>query len=263
MLWNEQIKLKSAMLSTTKRILVLLLVTVVTHSALGTVYIPSDTSVGNWNPATRVFKLNTDIIGHEVVVDQDNLTVDGAGHSIVGPATHPSMGNQGITVLRRTGVTLKNLNVSGSSAHIYIEECDGCIVSDNNTGALYVWLQDCSASTLTGNNGRIWLGYCTGTTISNNQELIELEYCTGATVSGNYGSIRLQYCAGTTVSGNTVIGSHHYFRLAYSMSTTVSDNTILDGQIWMEHSHGNIIKDNAFEYYHIGLEPIVIRKGFL
>ena len=54
--------------------------------------VPTDTSIGEWNPVTRTYTLTTDVY-ESIVIDEDNLTLDGAGHTV----THESGGGPGFT----------------------------------------------------------------------------------------------------------------------------------------------------------------------
>jgi hypothetical protein len=46
-------------------------------------HIPGDLSIGTWDPINRIYTLTTDV-GQAIQIDQDNLTLDGDGYSVIG-----------------------------------------------------------------------------------------------------------------------------------------------------------------------------------
>jgi len=68
---------------------VFLFLVVATSPALGIQYfIPTDTSIGIWDPVSRTYTLTTDISDPSpwpepglIEIVEDNLTLDGAGHT--------------------------------------------------------------------------------------------------------------------------------------------------------------------------------------
>ena len=46
-----------------------------------TIFIPGDTSIGTWDPATRIYTLSTDV-NNTIQIDEDDLTLDGAGYTV-------------------------------------------------------------------------------------------------------------------------------------------------------------------------------------
>ena len=91
--------------------------------AFATVYIPDDTSIGTWDGST--FTLTTDV-NEPIEITQDNLTLDGAGHMIIGPGS-----GSGVYLSGRTGVTIKNLDIRRFEHGIYLLESSGNTLTDN------------------------------------------------------------------------------------------------------------------------------------
>ena len=83
---------------------VLLLLVVGTQPALGTKYIPSDPDIGTWDEVNRIYTLTKDVY-ETIQIDEDNLTLDGAGHTVTGSDS------VGVDLVVRTAVTVKELNV--------------------------------------------------------------------------------------------------------------------------------------------------------
>ncbi len=47
--------------------------------AYATKSIPTDLSIGTWDETTRTYTLTTNVVDEGIVIDEDNLTLDGAG----------------------------------------------------------------------------------------------------------------------------------------------------------------------------------------
>jgi parallel beta-helix repeat protein len=109
-----------------------------------TKFIPSDTDIGIWDPVLRVYTLTADV-GETVQIDEDNLTLDGAGHSIIGYDT-----GHGIYLADRTGVEVTNLNISDFSNGLYVYNCTDCTISySNSTSNAYgAYIKDSSNITV-------------------------------------------------------------------------------------------------------------------
>ncbi|MBP9715074.1 MAG: right-handed parallel beta-helix repeat-containing protein [Candidatus Pacebacteria bacterium] len=78
-------------------------------------------TIGIWDIDTKVCTLNTDL-NETIQVDEDGITLDGAGHTITGSNT-----GTGIFLLNRSGVTVKNLNIQNFSYGLFL------VSSSNNT----------------------------------------------------------------------------------------------------------------------------------
>lgn len=136
-------------------IVVLFLLVVGTRPALGTRHIPTDTCIGTWDSVNRIYTLTTDV-DETLYIDEDDLTLDGAGHAVAGSG----VGN-GIEAHGRSGVVIKNVNVTGWQRGVYV--WDGTDISlkhltcESNDGAgLSLWLcRDCvvKSCTLESNSG--------------------------------------------------------------------------------------------------------------
>jgi len=78
-------------------------------------------SIGDWDVSSKTCTLNIDI-NQTIQIDNDNVTLDGSGHTLTG-----TWQIVGVYLYKRTGVTIKNLNIVESSAGIQVRE------SNNNT----------------------------------------------------------------------------------------------------------------------------------
>ena len=124
-------------------------------------YIPDNNSIGTWDKNTRTYTLTTDVY-QTIVIDKDNLTLDGAGHTITGSG----WGN-GVYLCQRSNVTVKNCVFSKFYIGILLfigssNTLTNNITNDNSYG---IYLHSGSSNTLTKN------------TIYNNQFGIKLYNC--------------------------------------------------------------------------------------
>src|SRR4030042_973877 len=157
-------------------------VTVFTGSVDATISIPSDTSIGTWDPVNRVYTLTTDVhysggLSNVIQIAESNLTLDGNGHVITGVGQ-----GVGVYVSMKTAVTIKNLTLQGLTNGIV--------------------LMSSSNSRLMNNTANL-----------NTQDGINLGKSSGNTLIGhiansnNWAGIKVYYnCNGNTLTGNTKIG---------------------------------------------------------
>src|SRR5271157_2094823 len=122
--------------------------------ASGAIYIKADGSV---DPVTApistsdnmTYTLTTNIL-ESIVVERDNIVVDGAGFTVQGDGT----GN-GIDLSNRNNVTIKNTDVEDFDVGAYIKNSSNNYVMGNNLVANHVdgiWLESSSNNSVGGNN---------------------------------------------------------------------------------------------------------------
>lgn len=207
-------------------IVVLSLLVVGTQSALGTRYIPGDPDIGMWDAVNRIYTLITDVSG-TVWIDEDNLTLDGAGCSITGLG----LGN-GVYLNDKTGVRIQNLSVSGFACGIRLNSSsynalEGNTISDNNVGIYLTSSSDDNA--IVGNAVNSNNAYGIWVLSSGNNDL------TDNTVNSNWhAGIYLASSNNNTLSGNT------------------TDSNVNTG-IALANSSNNDLSDNAARYNHGGI----------
>ena len=176
--------------------------------------------IGTWDNSTRIFTLNTDV-DQTIQIDEDNLSLDGAGHTITGSAT-----GYGVYLWHRTAVNIKDLNVEKFAVGIGIEYYCSSIVVSNNTASSNTHCGIClyrsTYNTLTDNtvlkNG---VGIGVHTFSSNNT-------LTANTVTSNskYG-IYLSYSSNNTLTGSVVNSNGKYgIYLRHSSDNSLTGNTV-------------------------------------
>jgi len=167
--------------------------------ASGTIYIMADGSIqpptANITSTDNVTYTFTDNIYDSIVVERDNIVVDGGGYTVQGT------GNIGIDLSYRNNVTLKNVEVTNFSIGIYLYN------SSNNT--------------LTGNNASSNSNYGICLEYSSNNSLI------GNNASNNYVGIRLEYSSDNSLTGNTASNNlNGIYTISSSNSNVLADNTV-------------------------------------
>jgi parallel beta-helix repeat protein len=181
-----------------------------------TKFIPGDTSIGTWDAANRIYTLSTHVY-ETIQIDEDNLTLDGAGFTVTGDGS-----GCGIYLSGRTGVTVKNLTVAGFSYGIQLYNSSGNVVEENSTNSNSRY-----GICLNNSNGNI----VTGNTASDNHEGVFLHNSIGNILtanitSNNYSGIYLYYnCNANTLMHNTASKNSHGIYLYHSNGNNLTDNT--------------------------------------
>ncbi|MGB9671580.1 MAG: NosD domain-containing protein [Candidatus Norongarragalinales archaeon] len=118
----------------------------------GTIYIRADGSV---DPPTAPIQRDgdvytfTDNIYDSIVIEKDNIVVDGAGYTLKGTGS-----GKGIDLTGRSNVTSKNTNIKNFHTGISLDHSSNNIISGNNiANNMYgISLADSSNNSISGNN---------------------------------------------------------------------------------------------------------------
>jgi len=177
----------------------------------GTIYIRADGSV---DPSTAPIQRDGDIytfignIYESIVVEKDNIVIDGAGYALQGVGS-----GKGIDLSGRTNVTIKNTSIKGFSFGIYLDR--------NSLG-----------NTISGNN------------IKNNQQGIQL-YGSSNTISennvaNNYRGIELHDCSSNYIFGNNITANTQsgISLEGYGLAPERTRNNIISGNIITKNQRG-------------------------
>jgi len=257
-------------------VLVLLLTAVVGFVrpvvAQGTIYIRSDGSV---DPPTAPIQRDrnvytfTDNIYGEIVLERDNVVLDGAGYTLQGT---PTWYSKGIDLTGRSNLTIKNMEIKtfffgiwlnmSSSNSIY-----GNKIKNNKVG---IWLSDSSSNNIyrnnvtRNNNYGVYLGYSSSNSIyennvtANNYYGIYLEHSSGNSIYGNYitknyfkhiahvGIELFSSSNNNSISGNNITNNFYGILFCESSNNTVYGNNITknDYSIVFINSSNNIVYHN-------------------
>jgi len=215
--------------------------------ASSTIYIRADGSV---DPPTSPIQRNGDVytltgnVNDSIVVERDNITLDGAGYTVEG-----ARNGIGIALSFRRNVTIQNFRVIEFWTGITLENSNECMVFDNNVaenGQYGIYLISSGDNLVflnnVTNNGQfgIYLKSSGNNLIDDNvaannaQTGIRLEYSSNNTVSFNtakenmgWAGIWLFDSPNSTVCCNTVVNNNRGIGLGLSGGSEVYDNVML------------------------------------
>jgi len=203
--------------------------------ARGTIHIRSDGSV---DPPTAPVQRNgnvytfTDNIYDMIVVERDNIVVDGAGYNLQGTGAWYS---KGIDLTGRSNVTINNIEIkeyffaiwlnTSSSNSIY-----GNKITNNKVG---IWLSDSLNNSIYGNNVTanlnygIYLGYSSGNSIYRNN-----------VIANDFYGVYLGHSSNNSIYDNDIISNHyeHISDVGIQLSSFSNNNSI----------SGNNLKNNFY-----------------
>lgn len=211
----------------------------------GTIYIRANGSIDPPDaPIEREGYLYTftDNINDFIVVETDNIIVDGAGYTILG--TGSFLYTKGVDLAGRKNVTLRNMSIEAFYYGIYLDSSSNNSVFGNNiTNNEYGIRLDYSSNNsicrnnLTANNGGgIFLFYSSDNRVSGNN----------ITTNSSEG-IYLLYSSDNNISGNNVTNNEDGIILADSSINSISGNNITANRaigIFLGYSSINIIFGN-------------------
>ncbi len=176
--------------------------------ATKTVYFRSDGSIDPPTaPIQRVenFYTFTEDIHDEIVVERDNIVVDGAGYTLQGTGS-----GTGIDLSERTNVTIRNMEIRDFMYGIHLYSSTGNNLSENNVTNNYygIRLRYSPRNIVSGNNVKktsygIWLTGSSDNTITEN--IITINSFDGIWLSASSDQ--------NIVSGNTIKNNGHGIRI--------------------------------------------------
>jgi len=181
-----------------------------------TKFIPGDTSIGTWDPVSRTYTLTTHVY-ETIQIDEDDLTLDGAGYTVTGDGS-----GCGIYLFGRTSVTVINLTVAGFSYGIQLHNSSSNTITANNASSnsrYGIYLSHSNNNTMTGNitsenHEGIFLNDSSNNNLATN------------TASNNYSGIYLYYnCNDNTLTDNTTSENSHGIYLYKSSGNSLTGNT--------------------------------------
>ncbi len=180
----------------------------VTSQVTGFIYIASD---GTVNPDTApiqrvgdVYTFTDNIVGYSLVVQRDNIEIDGASYSLSG------QGGIGIDLSYRSNVIVKNMQIGGFFEAIFLWNSMSNTITGNTfvSNAYCIFLIESSQNTITGN------------TLTNNEYGIAFESSTNNIARNNslnnkynlavYGSEPSHFINDVDTS-NTINGKRAYY----------------------------------------------------
>jgi parallel beta-helix repeat protein len=184
----------------------------------GSVYSSTNVTV----PIQRVgdlYVFNGNVIGYSLVVQRDNIVVDGAGHTLQG------QGNVGIDLSYRSNVTIKNVQIGGGYFYgIYLWYSLSNVITGNSIGS---------------NMGGIMIENSSNNIISAN------------TVTNNENGIMIYFSSNNTLRNNSMDNNYNFLVYGTELSHFVNDvdvsNTINDKKVyWLINESDRVMEPSIF-----------------
>lgn len=212
-----------------------------------TIYIRADGTIEGTDKIQRDGNAYTftDDIFDPIVVDRNNIVIDGAGYILQGNGSGMGiLGITGISLDYRSNVTIKNIQIKNFYSGIWLRDSSNNIISGNNI------IENHFGIFISGSFNII-----SGNTITNNNSSITLDgssaynIISGNTVTNsNDFTIALSGSSNNTISDNTLKNNNGYcIYLSGSSDNTISGNNITNSEysgIYLHDSFSNMIFHN-------------------
>ena len=198
------------------------------------------------------YVLTGNIINESIVVQRNNIVLDGQGYIVqgVGPSNPMAdYGYDGIILTSTENVMIKNTNIAGFTYGVWVFSSSGDTVCSNN-------LTDNNCGIRLGQNS----GVCTvcGNSITDNiGGGVDVGFSSGGTVYGNSitadngNAVEIDSSTGCDVYGNNLTTCGTYgVMLDYSSMNSIDENTITAnkaGGVWLYASSNNTVWGNNVE----------------
>ncbi|MEM4713540.1 MAG: NosD domain-containing protein [Candidatus Bathyarchaeia archaeon] len=223
----------------------------------GTVYIRADGSIDPQDaPLQKIGNIYT-LVGNitssadAIVIEKDNITLDGAGFALCGNRAYES---SGVNLARRTNVTIKNILIDGFYYGIYLFISYNNTISENsiinNDYGIYLACSDYNS--ISGNifiNSGLFVDYSFDNLVNNNlvnnKPLVYLEGISNFNVK-DAGQVILVECAHILVEGLDLSYTCVGVQLLKTNNSNIIGNSVMDDQygIYLEYSFNNVISTN-------------------
>jgi parallel beta-helix repeat protein len=219
--------------------------------ANGTIYIraggsiaPQEAPISTIDNVTYTFTGNIHV---GVVIERDNVVIDGAGHSIKGTSAYDTYG---ISISGRSNITIKNIEIEAFWCGIELVHSSKSIICGNTVAGHYdgIVLVSSSNNIICGNaiagnyDDGIWLESSSNNSIDGNRIY-------GSSVTTHDYGITLHESSYNRVYGNVITDIEYGIGIEYSTNNNVTGNTITMANqygIWFLRSSNNSIYHNNF-----------------
>jgi len=191
---------------------------IVTVEASGTIYIRADGTVEGTDKIQRDGNVYTftDNVNDSIVVEKNNVVVDGAGYILQGTGN-----GIGIDLSERNNTTIRNMEI--------------------NRFYYGIWLDMSSENSISGNN------------ITNNEVGIDLNQSSNNSIYGNdmmnnWRGTSFWHSSNNSIYGNNVTNNDHGIWIGESSNfNSISENNVTnnDHGIWLDYSSNNTLRGNS------------------
>jgi parallel beta-helix repeat protein len=212
----------------------------------GAIYINADGSVSpSTAPITSVDNITYTFTGNtneSVVVQRNNIVVDGAGYTIQGTAAPYSIG---INLTGRSNVTIKNVKIKAFYYGLILDHSSNSIfsgssITNNTTYGIYLFYSSndtVSGNNITNDNYGVYLDSSSNSTILRNN----------ITNNAQCGVLLYDSSNHNTVSGNNITNTKYYGAVDLDLGSdynTVSGNVFTNDGLIVVESFSNVVEGN-------------------
>jgi len=246
------------------------------------IYIKADGSVEGTDKIKRDGNVYTftDNIYNEIVVEKDNIVVDGTSYTLEGTRVQDS---KGIYLSEISNVTIRNINIKAFWYGILLENSSNNMIYGNeltNNSYYSIKLYESTNNSIHRNEvtdscGGVWFDAFSNhnsiseNNITNNEDdaicllgyglrFISTSYnvISGNNITNNGCGIRLVYSSNTAISGNNVTNNWESIRLYRSSSNSISGNKVTNSTnigIYLGRSSNNNVQRNEVTNSYSGI----------
>jgi len=225
----------------------------------GTVYIRADGSVDppdapiiTYDNVTYTLTDNITSSADGIVVERDNIVIDGAGYTLQGTEENPY---NGVTLSNRYNVTIKNINIQSFWFSIKLVGSSNntirrVAIVNNEYGVMLYSSSDYNCiieNNIMNKRGGIGIMY------SSNYNKIVANNIT----ANNWWGIKLDHSFNNTIVENEIRNNQEYgIMLRYSLNNTIVRNIFVGNGLWTIFSYMNYVTDNL-----VNGRPLVYLEG--
>jgi len=242
---------------------------------IGPIYIRADGSVYSPDAPIKThdnvtYTLTGDIMSYAdgIVVERDNIILDGAGHTIQRKSnvTASLLDSssihlrkftiyKGINLQGRSNVTVKNIVIIGFDFGIYFDHSSNNLIIRNNITNTWIGIRlgDSSNYNIISKNSIVNNCYGIGLWDYSSHNRIS-----GNNIINNSDGISLNsYSSNNVISGNNIVSNRYGILLSHSFNNTITGNVFVnDGLVVWPPSYENVVEDNT-----VNGKPLVYLEG--
>jgi parallel beta-helix repeat protein len=219
--------------------------------ASGTIYIRAEGNIDP--PAAPILSLDNVTytflgnIGDSIIVERDNIVVDGAGYTLQGSGVASA-----IILSGRTNVTIENIEIKTFHEGIFLQNSSDNNLSNNtitdSENGFGILLVGSSNNSISRNSVRLSTYAIPEPTSIGISILLSSNYSiiTENTIENTFEAIGIQESSSNRISGNTLRGNYYGIGVVDSKYTDISENTIRSGEtgIDLERCSDNLVSRN-------------------
>jgi len=237
----------------------------------GTVYIradgsidPPDAPIITYDNITYTLTDNITSTRHGIVVERDNIIIDGASYTLEGTRTYPY---KGVDLSGRSNITIKNTTITNFYYGIHLYESSNNTISGNNianNGYGILLYSSSNNNSITGNmfvdDGLLVEGSYGNAVVDNvvnGKPLVYLEE-TSDLVVGDAGQVILIRCSNITVENLNLSNTSMGIQLWQTNNTKIANNNIANDRygIHLDYSSNNSICGNNITANNKGISLV-------